>query len=95
MPKISLAVFVNIMVVLCLIALYAFQIVRLNENDHLIGVYEREIAELRQSLHEMENVYASHSSLSELWPVIHELELEEVREITYINVDASLFAASR
>ncbi len=92
MNVIKCVIAVNMIVVVSLAALYAFQIVRVNEYDFQIRSYQREVSQFRQSLREMENLYASSSSLGGLWPTIEKLELEEVGEITYISVDEGTFA---
>ncbi|HQO27857.1 MAG TPA: hypothetical protein PKX21_02250 [Candidatus Pacearchaeota archaeon] len=95
MNKLRLFISLNILAALVLISLYAFQIVRINEYNYQAQLYHQQIVELKQSLHDLENVYASSSSLNDLWPMINELELEEVDEITYISIDDRTFTAQR
>lgn len=95
MQKLRLFITINILAVLGLMSLYAFQIVKINEYDYQARLAQKQMASLSQSLREMENVYASSSSLNDLWPMISALELEEVDEITYISVDEKTFTARR
>lgn len=95
MNKLRFFITLNILVALVLMSLYAFQIVRINEYDYQARLYRQQISQLRQSLRDLENIYASSSSLNDLWPMINGLELEEVDEITYISIDDRTFTAQR
>jgi hypothetical protein len=95
MKKLNYILTLNVFLVLILMGFYASQIVSINEYDYEIRGNQRESAQLRQAIRETENVYASSSSLGGLWPMINDLELEEVKEITYINIGEETFAVSR
>jgi hypothetical protein len=95
MQKLRLFITINVLALLGLMSIYAFQIVKINEYDYQARLAQKQITHINQSLREMENVYASSSSLNDLWPMINNLELEEVDEITYINVDEETFTARR
>ncbi len=95
MPKLKFIVAVNILALMSLMVFYAMQIVAINEYGYQINNGRVKVAELEESLREMENVYASSSSLAGLWPAINDLELEEVKEINYISINENTFAAIR
>ena len=95
MTKTKTITIINIFILLTLISVYAFQVVQLNECDYRVSSYQQQINQAKQSIAEMENVYASHSSLNGIWPMIHDLNFEEVKEVAYIRVSEPVFAVSR
>jgi len=95
MSKFKFVIAVNTLALVALMVCYVMQIVTINEYGFQINNGQAKITELRESLREMENVYAASSSLTGLWPMIDDLDLEEVKEITYININEDTFAAIR
>lgn len=95
MPKFKFIIAINTIALVALMICYAMQVVAINEYGYQINNGRAKITELKESLREMENVYAASSSLAGLWPMIENLDLEEVKEITYININENTFAAIR
>ncbi len=91
--KIKFIVAVNLLTVVMLSAFYVFQIIEVSEYDYQIRDYKQELIKLKESLTRLENVYASSSSLANLWPAINDLGFEEVEEIIYVSVEEQTFAA--
>lgn len=90
--KIKFIIAVNLLTVVMLSAFYVFQIIEVSEYDYRIRDYKQELTELKESLTRLENVYASSSSLANLWPAINDLGFEEVEEIIYVSVEEQTFA---
>jgi len=86
---------VAVIFLLILMAGYAFQIVKMNDLEYRINVHQTSISRARQLVLEMENSYAADSSLISIWPMIQDLEFEEVKEVTHIKVSEPVFAVDR
>lgn len=84
-----------VILLLTLMAGYAFQIVAMINLEHLINVHQTSMSQTRRLVLEMENSYAANSSLIDIWPMIQDLEFEEVKEVTHIKVSEPVFAVGR
>ena len=78
--------------ILSLSVFYIFQINQSTKNSYLAQIYQREVKVLLDETQELENKYTFVNSLENLLPAIQELELEKIKEISYLNLYPDKFA---
>ena len=78
--------------ILSLSVFYIFQINQSTKNSYLAQIYQQKVEVLLDETQELENEYTFVNSLENLLPAIQELELEKIKEISYLNLYPDQFA---
>jgi hypothetical protein len=78
--------------ILSLSVFYIFQINQSIKNSYLAQIYQQKVEVLLDETQELENEYTFVNSLENLLPAIQELELEKIKEISYLNLYSDQFA---
>ncbi len=76
---------------LSLSTFYIFQINQSTRNSYLAQIYQQKVEVLLDETQELENKYTFANSLENLLPAIQKLELEKIKEVSYLNLYPAQF----
>jgi len=79
---------ISIIAVILLVSLYVFQIQAMISNAHQQGEYTEEKQILSQQLESLQSQYTKVNSLDQLLPQISQLDLQEVEQVSYIELNS-------
>jgi len=79
---------ISIIAIVLLVSLYVFQIQAMISNAHQQGEYTEEKQILSQQLESLRSQYTKVNSLDQLLPQISQLNLQEVEQVSYIELSS-------